>query len=76
MLIDFEKAFGSLYCNFLNKCLKFLNFGESNRQGRKVFFKDISSAVIQSGKIPSFFSKLDEDAVKVTLTPLTYLSFV
>ena len=55
MLIDFEKAFDSLSWNFLNKCLKYLNFGESIRQWIKVFYKDISSAVIQSGKISSFF---------------------
>ena len=55
MLIDFEKAFDSLSWNFLHKCLKYLNFGESIRQWIKVFYKDISSAVIQSGKISSFF---------------------
>ena len=46
MLIDFEKAFDSLSWNFLHKCLKYLNFGESIRQWIKVFYKDISSAVI------------------------------
>ena len=55
MLIDFEKAFESLSWNFLHKCLKYLNFGESIRQWIKVFYKDISSAVIQSSKISSFF---------------------
>ena len=55
MLIDFEKAFDSLSWNFLHKCLKYLNFGESIRQWIKVFYNDISSAVIQSGKLSSFF---------------------
>ena len=55
MLIDFEKAFDSLSWNFLHKSLKYLNFGESIRQWIKVFYKDISSAIIQSGKISSFF---------------------
>lgn len=56
LLIDFEKAFDSLSWNFLYKCLKFLNFGESMQQWIKVFYKDISSAVIQSGYISTFFS--------------------
>ena len=67
MLINFEKAFDSLSWNFLHKCLKYLNFGESIRQWIKVFYKDVSSAVIQSGKYHPFL-KLDEDAVKVTLS--------
>ena len=51
MLIDFEKA---LSWKGLYKCLKYLNFGESIRQLIKVLFTDISSAVIQSGKISLF----------------------
>ena len=51
LLIDFEKAFDSLSWNFLHKCLKYLNFGESVRHWINVFYNDISSAVIQS----SFF---------------------
>ena len=56
LLIDFEKAFDSLSWNFLHKCLKYLNFGESVRHWINVFYKDISSAVIQSGHISPFFS--------------------
>ena len=56
LLIDFGKAFDSLSWNFLHKCLKYLNFGESVRHWINVFYKDISSAVIQSGHISSFFS--------------------
>ena len=56
MLIDFEKAFDSLSWNFLHKCLEYLNFGESIRQWIKVFYKGISSAVIQSGHISAFFN--------------------
>ena len=39
MLIDFTKAFDSLSWNFLHKCLKYLNFGESIRQWIKVFLQ-------------------------------------
>ena len=56
LLIDLEKAFDSLSWNFLHKCCKYLNFGESVRHWINVFYKDISSAVIQSGHISSFFS--------------------
>ena len=55
MLIDYKKAFDSLSSNFLHKCLKYLNFGESIRQLIKVLYENISSAVIQSVKISSFF---------------------
>ncbi|MCU7951650.1 MAG: reverse transcriptase family protein, partial [gamma proteobacterium symbiont of Bathyaustriella thionipta] len=56
LLIDFEKAFDSLSWDFLHKCLRYLNFGESIRRWIQVFYKDISSAVIQSGYISSFFN--------------------
>ena len=41
---------------FLFKMLEHLNFGESVRQLVRVFHKNISSAVIQSGHLSSFFS--------------------
>ena len=56
LFIDFEKAFDSLSWNFLYKALQHLNFGESVRQWVKVFYNDISSAVIQSGHLSSFFN--------------------
>ena len=58
LFIDFEKAFDSLSWNFLYKALENLNFGESV-SGLGYFtkvYKNISSAVIQSGHISSFFS--------------------
>ena len=56
LFIDFEKAFDSLSWNFLYKALQHLNFGESVRQWVKIFYNDISSAVIQSGHLSSFFN--------------------
>ena len=56
LLIDFEKAFDSLSWNFLFKALQHLNFGESVRHWVKVFYNDISSAVIQSGHLSAFFN--------------------
>lgn len=56
LLIDFEKAFDSLSWNFLYKALEHLNFGESIRKWVKVFYKNISSAVILSGHLSSFFN--------------------
>ena len=55
LLIDFEKAFDSLSWSFIRKSLKFLNFGESFRRWIDVFYKGISSAVIQCGHISSWF---------------------
>ena len=56
LLIDFEKAFDSLSWSFIQKALKFLNFGYSIRRWIKVFYNGISSAVIQNGNLSSFFS--------------------
>ena len=55
LLIDFEKAFDSLSWSFIRKALKFLNFGESFRRWIDVFYKGISSAVIQCGHLSSWF---------------------
>ena len=56
LLIDFEKAFDSLSLIFLHKALQHLNFGESLRKWASVFYKNITSIVIQSGHLSSFFS--------------------
>ncbi|MCU7801406.1 MAG: reverse transcriptase family protein, partial [gamma proteobacterium symbiont of Lucinoma myriamae] len=56
LFIDFEKAFDSLSWNFLHKALIHLNFGESVRRWIKVFYNGITSAVIQSGHLSSFFN--------------------
>lgn len=56
LLIDFEKAFDSLSWNFLNNALEHLNFGESIRKWVKIFYKNITSAVILSGHLSSFFN--------------------
>ena len=54
-MIDFEKAFDSLSWSFIRKALKFLNFGESFRRWIDVFYKGISSAVIQCGHLSPWF---------------------
>lgn len=56
LLVDFETAFDSLSWNFLHKALEHLNFGESLRQWVKVFYKNISSAVILSEHLLPFFN--------------------
>ena len=56
LLINFEKALDSLSWSFIQKALKFLNFGYSIRRWIKVFYNGISSAVIQNGNLSSFFS--------------------
>ena len=56
LLIDFEKAFDSLSWDFLYKALEHLNFGESIRKWVKVFYNNITSAVILSGHLSSFFN--------------------
>ena len=55
LLIDFEKAFDSISWDFLLSVLKFFNFGESIINWVKVFYNNISSAVIQGGNLSEFF---------------------
>ena len=55
LIIDFEKAFDSISWDFINKVLKFFNFGESIIKWVSVFYKNISSAVIQNVFLSEFF---------------------
>lgn len=56
LLIDFEKAFDSLSWKFIQKALKYLNFGQSLIRWVDIFYKNISSAVSQCGYLSSFFN--------------------
>jgi hypothetical protein len=53
LLIDFEKAFDSISWDFLLSVLKFFNIGV------KVFYNNISSAVIQGGNLSELFSSVN-----------------
>ena len=55
LVIDFEKAFDSISWEFINEVLKFFNFGESIIKWVSFFYKNISSAVIQSVFLSEFF---------------------
>ena len=55
LLIDFEIAFDSLSWQFIQKALKFLNFGPSLVRWVDIFYKNITSAVSQCGFLSSFF---------------------
>ena len=48
-LIDFEKAFDSIEWNFLFKCLKTFNFGDSLLHWIKILYTDIKSCVTNNG---------------------------
>ena len=48
-LIDFEKAFDSIEWNFLFKCLKTFNFGDSFLHWIKILYTDIKSCVTNNG---------------------------
>ena len=49
VFLDFEKAFDSIEWDFIRKCLESLDFGPNLRQWISVFYKDISSCVINNG---------------------------
>ena len=54
LLIDFEKAFNSVSWSFINKALKFFNFGPSIIKWITILIKNTCSAVTQCGHLPSF----------------------
>ena len=47
LLIDFEKAFDSIFCSFVYVTLKFFNLGESVIKWVRTFHKDITSVITQ-----------------------------
>ena len=55
LLIDFEKAFDSLSWSFINKVLKFFNFGPSIINWITVLNRNACSAVSQCGHLSPFF---------------------
>ena len=55
LLIDFEKAFDSLSWSFIQKVLKFLNFGPSICRWIETFYSNIISSVIQCGFMSESF---------------------
>ena len=55
VFLDFEKAFDSIEWNFIHKCLEMFNFGLDLRQWIKVFYKNISSCVLNNGYASKHF---------------------
>ncbi|MCG7891056.1 MAG: reverse transcriptase family protein, partial [Candidatus Thiodiazotropha endolucinida] len=56
LLIDFEKAFDSVSWVFIQKVLKFLNFGPEFCRWIETFYCKITSSVIQYGHMSEFFN--------------------
>ena len=55
VFLDFEKAFDSIEWEFIQKCLESFNFGPNLRQWISVFYKDISSCVVNNGVASKHF---------------------
>ena len=56
VLIDFEKTFDSVSWSFIQKVLKFLNFGPSICRWIETLYYNITSSVIQCGHMSEFFN--------------------
>ena len=56
LFIDFEKAFDTLEWTFIEKTLKYYNFGDSLTSWIKLFYTDISSSIQNNGWTSDFFS--------------------
>ena len=55
LLIDFHKAFDSISWTFIDKTLKFFNFGEDIIRWVKTFYTDITSCVSVNGRYSEYF---------------------
>ncbi|KAL9962757.1 hypothetical protein ACROYT_G031895 [Oculina patagonica] len=56
LFIDFEKAFDTLEWTFVEKTLKYYNFGNSLVSWIKLFYTDISSCIQNNGWTSDFFN--------------------
>ena len=56
LFIDFEKAFDTLEWNFIEKTLRYYNFGDSLITWVKLFYNDISSCIQNNGWSSAFFN--------------------
>ena len=56
LLIDFEKAFDSLEFSFLDRTLKYFNFGENIRKWVNIFYTDPESCIINNGHCSGRFN--------------------
>ena len=54
LFIDFEKAFDTLEWSFIEKTLKYYNFGDSLVLWIKLFYTDISSSIQNNGWSSNF----------------------
>ena len=56
LLIDFEKAYDSLSFSYINKCLKFLNFGEDIIKWINIILNNFSTVINHCGNISKKFN--------------------
>ena len=56
LFIDFEKAFNTLEWNFIEKTLRYYNFGDSLITWVKLIYNDISSCIQNNGWSSAFFN--------------------
>ena len=55
IFLDFKKAFDSIEWPYLNAALELFNFGPDILSWIKIFYKDVSSCVINNGHASTFF---------------------
>ena len=55
IFLDFKKAFDSIEWPYLNAALELFNFGPDISSWIKIFYKDVSSCVINNGHASTFF---------------------
>ena len=56
VFLDFEKAFGSIEWDFLQKCLQTFNFGPQLRRWVSIFYNNITSCVLNNGYASNHFT--------------------
>ena len=73
LFIDFEKAFDTLEWTFVEKSLKYYNFGNSLISWIKLFYTDISSSIQNNGWTSDFFSLSRDVRQGCPLSPYLFI---
>ena len=55
MMIDFEKAFDTLYFDFINRTFDFLNFGQMFKKWISLFYTNTETEVQMNGFLSNVF---------------------
>jgi hypothetical protein len=76
MMVDFEKAFDTVYWDFIQKVLDIFSFGTSIQKWVKFFQHNSESSLISNGHVSTTFQQKKEAVDKAVRFLCIYLFYV